>query len=355
MTYRVIQWATGRIGANAIAGIAGHPDLELVGTWVHSPDKAGRDVGELVGIGPLGVAATNDVEAVLTMDADCVCYTATQEEGEKETIDNLVRILRSGKNVVNVTWPKLLHPRGIAGDVYDQLHQAGLDGGVSVYSSGIDPGAATLQAAVNLLTMSREVRSVRMYEIMNYATWESPYDYLTSVYGFGQDDPASCPLLNDGYTKDIWAPLVTLVAEAMGVELDEVVEAYQVIRADEAFDLSSVHIPKGTISGMRFEIRGMLDGEPRVVVDHVTKLRDADFPEVPFDGGGYRIEIDGEPCLRQDLVLSSHNGDHVHAAYVSTAMPLVNAIPAVCEAKPGVVTLLDLPPHPSKNLVRTKG
>src|SRR5437879_789301 len=206
MTYRVIQWATGRIGVNAIAGIVGHPDLELVGTWVHAADKAGRDAGELAGIPPTGVLATNDVEALLAMDANCVCYTATQEEGEKETVDNLVRILRAGKNVVNVTWPKLLNPRAVDGDVYDQLHQAGIDGGASMYSAGIDPGAATLQAALNLLAMSREVRSVRMYEIMSYASWESPYDYLTTIYGFGQTDPAGCPLLNDNYTKEIWEP-----------------------------------------------------------------------------------------------------------------------------------------------------
>src|SRR5439155_27183814 len=153
-----------------------------------------------------------------------------------------------------------------------------------------------------------------------------------------------CPLLNDNYTKEIWEPLIRLVAEGMGVELDDVVEAYQLIHADEDFDVSCAHIAKGTISGMRFEIRGLVDGEPRIVVDHVTKPRDEDFPEVPFDGGGYRIEIDGEPCLRLDPVQSLHNGDHSHAAYVSTAMPLVNAIPAVCEARPGVVTLLDLPP-----------
>src|SRR5207237_204892 len=81
-----------------------------------------------------------------------------------------------------------------------------------------------------------------------------------------------CPLLNDNYTKEIWEPLIRLVAEGMGVELDDVVEAYQLIHADEDFDVSCAHIAKGTISGMRFEIRGLVDGEPRIVVDHVTKL-----------------------------------------------------------------------------------
>ena len=63
------------MGRAAIAGVVAHPELELVGCWVHSPDKAGRDVGELCGLGPIGVRATYDVEALLALDADCVIYS----------------------------------------------------------------------------------------------------------------------------------------------------------------------------------------------------------------------------------------------------------------------------------------
>jgi len=74
MTFRVIQWATGGVGRAAIEGIIKHPGLQLVGCWVHSPDKAGLDVGELCGIGPVGVTATNDVEELLAMEADVVLW-----------------------------------------------------------------------------------------------------------------------------------------------------------------------------------------------------------------------------------------------------------------------------------------
>ena len=74
MALRVVQWATGSVGVAAINAILEHPDLELVGCWVHSKDKAGRDVGEIAGRDPLGVVATGSAEDILEMDADAVVY-----------------------------------------------------------------------------------------------------------------------------------------------------------------------------------------------------------------------------------------------------------------------------------------
>jgi len=100
MKYRVIQWSTGNVGRHALRCIDRHPDLELVGLWVHSADKAGRDAGELVGLAPNGVQATNDVDALLALDADCVCYTATADLRPAEALKDIAQILESGKNVV---------------------------------------------------------------------------------------------------------------------------------------------------------------------------------------------------------------------------------------------------------------
>lgn len=352
MTYRVIQWATGEIGSNAVAGIAGHPDLELVGTWVHSPDKEGRDVGELCGLQPLGVRATRDKDALLAMPADVVCYAVGRswmESGQDALVGELARILRSGKNVVNATWPTLVNPQGIDGGVYDQLQQACLEGGTSFYTGGIDPGFGSIGLALGALTVSSRVRSVQMYEILNYASWNKPQ--MISFFGFGQPDVDKCFVSRPGYLAAIFASTLRLVAGAMGVELERIVDEFEVIHAEEAFDIPSVHIAEGTISGMRFRVKGMIGEEARLVIEHITKLRDQDFPDVPFaGGGGYRAEIRGEPCVRLDLELSSDHRDHAHAALAASAMTLVNAIPEVCAAPPGVLTYLDLPPHPAKHL-----
>ena len=144
--------------------------------------------------------------------------------------------------------------------------------------------------------MSGEVRCVHTYEILNYANWDQPE--MITLFGFGQPDEDKCLLFTPGYTAAIFGSTLSLLAEAMGARIDEVVEDHQVIYAEEPFDVARTHIAAGTISGARFQVKGLIDGVPRVVVDHVTKLRDHDFPEVRFEGEGYRAEVDGEPSVR---------------------------------------------------------
>lgn len=350
MPYRVIQWATGEVGSNAVAAIAGHPELELVGTWVHSEKKQGRDVGELCGLAPLGVITTTDKEALLAMPADCVCYSvgrAWMESGKDALIDELSLILRSGKNVVNTTWPSLINPKGIDEVTYRKLQEACLEGGTSFYTNGIDPGFGSAGLALAALTLSSKVQCVHMYEILNYASWDNPA--MTTFFGYGQASNDQCMIARPGFTADIFLSTIRLVADAMGIEIDEVQEELQNIFADEPIELPAIHVAPGTISGVRFKVKGMVRGEPRIIIDHITKLRDEDFPEVPFDGGGgYRAEVEGEPNVKLDLTLSSRTRDHAHAALASVAMSIVNAIPQVCAAPPGVLTYRDLLPHPAR-------
>ena len=163
-TYRVIQWATGRLGTAAVTGIVGHRDLELVGAWVHSQEKEGRDVGELCGLEPLGVRATRDKDALLAMSADCVCYMVSREQSKEETFAELARILRSGKNVANSKWGPLVYPPAMGDGVFEQLQEACLEGNSSLYTSAIDPGWGISGLAISALTLSSEVHSVRMYK-----------------------------------------------------------------------------------------------------------------------------------------------------------------------------------------------
>ncbi len=348
MTYRVIQWATGTVGIHAVPAIASHPDLELVGLWVHSDDKAGRDAGEICGVEPLGVTATQDAEALLALDADCVCYTAHSDVRPGEVVDDLCRMLRAGKNVVNTSFVPLLFPRQAG--FHDQLQAACEEGGTSFYTSGIDPGYGNAGVTVGALALCKDVQSVRMMEIVNYDTWDNPFT-MFEIMGFGKADDSQSLLLAPGSTAMAWGPVVALVAEALDVELDDITEWHEVLLADEDFEIASGPIAAGTISGMRFEIRGMVGGEPRIVVEHVTRLRDGDSPAWP-QGEGYRILVDGEPSLQIDVALSSHVGDHNHAGCLATAMHVLNAIPHVVEAEPGVLTLLDLPLYSARHLMR---
>lgn len=341
MSIRVIQWATGTVGVHAVPAIAAHPDLELAGLWVHSDAKAGRDAGELCGGPLLGVIATQDADALLALDAECVCYTASSDVRPAEVVEDLCRILTSGKDVVNTSFVPLLFPKAAGEGLFDRLEAACQEGGTTFYSSGIDPGYGNAGITIGALALCREVRTVRMMEIVNYATWDNPFT-MFEIMGFGKPDASASLLLAPGSTTLAWGPVLELVAAAIGLELDEIVERHEVITAPTDITIASGTVAAGTISGMRFEIVGKVGDEERIIVEHVTRLRDDDAPDWPH-GHGYRILVEGEPHLHLELGVSSDRGDHNHAGCLATAMHVVNAIPHVVAASPGVKTMLDLP------------
>jgi hypothetical protein len=341
MTYRVIQWATGTVGIHAVPAIVAHPQLELAGLWVHSDNKAGQDAGVLCGGKPVGVIATQDADALLALDADCICYTASSDIRPGQVVEDLARMLAAGRNVVNTSFVPLLFPRAAGDGVLDQLQAACEAGGSTLYTSGIDPGYGNAGLAIHTLALCKEVRSVRMMEIVNYDTWDNPFT-MFEIMGFGKPDTSQSLLLAPGSTTLAWGPVLELVAAAIGLELDRIEERHEILLADRDVPIASGTVAKGTISGMRFEIVGIVDGEERLVVEHVTRLRDEDAPHWP-QGQGYRILVEGEPHVKVELELSSDRGDHNHAGCLATAMHVVNAIPSVVEAAPGVRTLLDLP------------
>lgn len=340
MTYRVIQWATGTVGIHAVPAIDAHPDLELAGLWVHSDAKAGRDAGEICGGAPNGVVATQDADALLAIDADCVSYMASSDLRPDGVVDDLCRMLAGGKNVVNTSFVPLLFPDTAGAGIGERLQAACEEGGTSIYTSGIDPGFGNAGITIHALALCRDVQLVRMAEVVNYATWDNPFT-MFEIMGFGKHEPSESLLLSPGSLALAWGPVVRLVATAIGLRLDDVVERFEVLRADEPIDIASGRIAPGTISGMRFEIAGRVDGRDRVVVEHVTRLRDEDAPDWP-QGHGYRIDVEGEPQLHVELELSSRFGDRNHAGCLATAMHVVNAIPRVVRAEPGVLTPLDI-------------
>jgi 2,4-diaminopentanoate dehydrogenase len=354
VTYKVIQWATGTVAREAVKGIAGRSDLDLVGTWVHSEDKDGLDVGEICGIDPLGVTATRDKDAILALDADCVSFMQGRDwAGDPmPTFGVLLDILRSGKNVVNLWWPTLVNPSAVSDEVYGQLQEACLEGGSSIYTLGLDPGFGPLGLALSALNLARRVDSIHTFEFFNNGLWDTPD--LKMFFGFGQDDVERIPILAPGVTTAYHGTTLHLLADALGVKLDEIVEEHSVIYADEDFEVPAAQVPKGTISGVRYQVKGIVDGEARVTLDHLESIRDKDYNELGFVGNGYRVELEGEPWLRMDLAISdvalTTEAVTTPAVYgavaIAVAMAVVNAIPAVCDAAPGVLTILDLPLNP---------
>jgi hypothetical protein len=237
-------------------------------------------------------------------------------------------------------------------EMVSPIEEAAAAGKSSLFVNGIHPGFANDLLPLALAGTCESVEQIRCMEIVDYATYDSA-TVMFDVMGFGKPLDEIPMLLQPGVLSLAWGSLIRQLAAGLGISLDGVTETYVREPAPEDFDIASGHIPKGSAAALRFEVRGMLDGLPAVVLEHVTRLRDDLCPEWPQPappGGSYRVEVTGEPSYVMDLCLSSRKGDHNHAGLVATAARIVNAIPAVVAAPPGIRTTLDLPLITGKGL-----
>jgi len=335
-----------------LRAILGHPELDLVGLWVHSEDKAGRDAGDLCGVAPAGIAATNDADELLALDADCVCYTATADRRPFDAVKDIARILASGKNVVSSSVVGLVHPTSLRADITNQLEDACRQGRSSFLTSGIDPGFANDTLPLVLSGLCEHWNEIRVQEIINYATYDQPV-VLFETMGFGGSLDETPLILNPGVLTFAWGGTVRLLAEGLGVELDEIREVHERRPATRPIHIGDHVVEAGTTAALRFEIQGIVGGRPAIVVEHVTRLDDSLAPEWPSGSGSYRVLIDGSPGMKCEFEFWDEHGDHAVGGVVLTATRLVNAIPAVCAAPPGLLSALDLPLITGRGLHRT--
>ena len=345
MTHRVIQWSTGNVGVHTLRAIIEHPELELVGLWVHSAEKAGRDASELCGIDtPTGVIATNDVDAMLALDADAVCYTATGDLRPTEAVADMCRILASGKNVVSTSVVSLLYPPTSPRGWVRQLDEACQVGSTSCFTSGIDPGFANDLLPLVVSGFSERIDTIRIVENLDYSTYMQP-EVLFDTMGFGQPLDQTALLLTPGALGFAWGGILHMIAAGLGETIDEIKEVIERWPAEADFDTDDGPITKGTMAGLRFEVQGWIRGRAAIIVEHVTRMHPdvaPDWPK-PSGSGSYRITVDGSPSYVLDFEMMGEDGDHNTGGLVATGMRILNAIPAVCDAPPGMLSTLDLP------------
>ncbi len=354
MSHRVIQWSTGNVGIHSLRHIIRHPGLELVGVHAHSPAKAGVDAAELCGLPePTGVIATGDVDALLALDADAVVYTTKGETRPHEVVSELERILASGTNVVSCSMIFLIYPPHASPSLREPLEKACRTGGTTLFVSGIDPGFSGDVLPLAALQLADQVEEIRVQELVDYSTYEDP-EFTGVSFGFGRPADYTPPLALPGSLRVGWGGMVRMIADALDLKLDEMQETYERRYADEAFDTPMMHVPKDTCAAVRFELRGMVGGRAVVVTEHVNRLRDdiaPDWPRPPKGRSGvHRCIITGNPSVQLECFVTGEDGDHNTGGVQATAMRIINAIPAVCAHAPGLVSTLDLPPTPSRNI-----
>lgn len=354
MTIRVAHLGTGNVGHLALSGILTNPAYELTAVWVSSDAKVGKDAGELAGLDvSTGVAATNDMDALLATRPDCAVYCAMGDNRLPQAMEDCRRILAAGVNLVGSSPVVLQYPWQVLPDQFiAPLEEAAQQGNSTLFVNGVDPGFVTDLIPLALAGTCQRIEQVRCMEIADYATYDGT-TVMFDVMGFGRPMDEVPILFQPGVLSIAWGCALRQLAAGLGITLDEITDSCLREPAPEAFDIAAGHVPKGSVAALRFEIRGMVDGRPAIVVEHVTRLRGdlrPDWPQPAQPGGSYRVEITGEPSYRVDICPSSSRGDHNHSAIVAAAGRIVNAIPAVVAAAPGIRTTLDLPLVTGKGL-----
>lgn len=344
MTYRVIPWGTGFVGAEMITAILDHPsDLQIVGARVYSDAKHGVDVGTLVGREPIDVTATTDAEQILALDADCVLYTP-----RITSIDEVCAILAGGKNVVTTAF--LFHPRRIRPADREQLADACAAGGSTVHGSGLNPGHLSGVLPLALSGMSRRIDKITLQERADWSLYESTSITFDNM-AFGQPTEDISPTATEflAFNSGIFEEQIWMLADALNAGIDDVTAVVEAVPAAADHQIFDHLLRAGTTAGQRWTWTGRRDGEPLIVIDALWTVGGEYPAHWPKPQHGWTLTIDGDPSMRTHFIaLASFTRaasvtEHVRAANVAAAMQVLNAVPAVCAAPAGFATMATLP------------
>ncbi|GAA0326807.1 diacylglycerol kinase [Sphingomonas oligophenolica] len=347
MKKRVVHCGTGNIGADGLRGILEHPDLELVGHYVWSADKVGKDSGELVGVAAAGVKATNDWDTLLALNADCISFFGDSIGREKQTANTICRFLERGTNAVTPSVFAWAHPTTCPPEYRDEVEAACRKGNSTAFFSGIDPGWATTDLAIAALAGANRVDCVRVMELGSMAEYTAQFVFR-EYFGFGKEPGFQPLLVTGGFMKEMWTPTLYAIAEVLEVELEEIKITYETDSLDHDIHVGIGEIKAGEASAVHFMLQGMSGGKPIVIVEHNDLIDMESGKQWPRPYGpknvAYRIEIEGDPGFTIEQNFSHHDGCKI------CAMAVVNSISAVCESSPGLKSPLEIPRYWSRNV-----
>ena len=344
--YRVIQWATGNVGKVSIRQFVENPSFELVGILVTNPDKVGKDAGELAGLPATGVIATDDVEAIFALEADCVHFAAAAED-----IAMVCRLLRSGKNVVSPLgpfYPSSQYPHSV--ETSAAIAAACAEGGTSFHGSGVHPGFAGDLLPLVLARAAGRIDHIHVTEVVDFAA--NPSSYIPFM-GFGRE-PADL-LANPARSPEaalMFSQSMAMVIEALGKTIERMEASLELATAVKDIAYPGGVVGKGTVGGQHYEWTAVVEGEPFMTFHCFWTMGDAIEPAWDCGSSGYSVRIEGEPALLMTLSGFDQEGRPQYPGLSLTALLGVNAIPAVCDAPPGIVTHREIGLFPPPGLLR---
>jgi hypothetical protein len=334
-TYRVVQWATGNIGTRSLRSVIEHPQMDLAGVYVHSPDKAGKDAGDLCGVDPVGVTATDDVDEIVALGADCVLYMPRACD-----LDEVCRLLASGTNVVT-TRGEFHHPGSMDPAERARVEEACAAGGTSIHSTGSSPGFISEAVPIVLTSIQRRLDGLTIDEFADLSERDSP-GLLFEVMGYGRP-PAAFDERRLAHGRTSFGPSLRLLAEALGVPLDDVEATGEVATAARDVTIAAGTIEAGTVAAQRLVVTGVRGGKP-LLRFRACWYCTADLePAWDLRPTGWRIQVDGDAPLDVAMPFPIPMEQMGATTPGYTAHRAVNAVPIVCAAPPGIRTTVDLP------------
>lgn len=357
MKKRIVVYGTGFVGKLVIAEVLRqHPLFELVGVGVSHPSKVGRDVGEICGLAPTGLRATDDMEALIDLRPDALVHYGPTARHATENIRLIGAFLAAGIDVCSTAmtpwvWPAMsLTPPAWK----EPIEEACRKGGSSCFTTGIDPGFCNDLFPMTLMGLCGEVERVRAIEILDYQNYQGDYEL---EMGIGKPPEFKPILEHPDMLVMAWGATVPMIAAAARIELDEITTTWDKWVTDVPLETAKGGIQPGHVAAIHFTINGVFRGKTRIQLEHVNRIG----PHAAFDwpkGGQsdvYRVEIEGSPSITQETAFRFTDGsgrDAAAAGCLATGMRALNAVPAVNELPPGWVTPLDLPLIPGVGTIR---
>jgi len=333
----VVQWATGRIGESSLRELIRSPEMELVGVYVHSEAKDGRDAGELCGLAPVGVRATRDIAKIIALKPDCV---VAMQEGAN--VDDVCRLLEAGINIAT-SRVDFLEPERMDPEVRRRTEEACRKGGASIYASGSSPGFSSEALPLVLTSMSRRMDCMTIDEFADIPA-SCPDVQVTQGMGFGRTPGAEFNPQRLAHIAHGFIQSVNLVARALNLPLDEVSVAGETANAKKRFLLpGGTPIEKGTVAAQRVTVSGVRGGKPLIrfrVNWYCTTDIDQDWE---LRGNGWRVIMEGETPIDVSVSFPVPKERMSAAMAALTAYRVINSVPYVCAAPPGIRTTADLP------------
>ncbi len=339
MSYRVIQWASGAMGKTCLRAIIDHPDLELAGLYVYGESKAGCNAGEIARREPTGIIATRSMEEILAIDADVVIHAPRIQFPYDAHKADICRLLASGKNLITINGHSFPAYHGQA--YAKTFEDACAEGGSTLFCTGLNPGFVVDKIAAAATGICTEIDSISIREVYN--CWEMPgHDYVFNVMGMGSNpnelDLGTGPLA-ELFTGQ-FAELVCHLAHRLGVVLDRIEPDHEVVTTPKDIHAVAGVVPAGTVAATNWRWHAIVSGK-RFITLSVNWIMDENLPG--YKGfNHWTIQLRGKPGLdiTMDLVEPEDARVRTKAVQYGVAGSVINSIPEVCAAEPGI---LDFP------------